>query len=89
MPSPRAKPHVDAFSLDLDYLPKLPKHKRVPIGCIGAGFIMADCRLVAYRQAGFNPVASACSIVAIWASRGHQTGRTRWRRSPPAATLGR
>ncbi|RYE19071.1 MAG: Gfo/Idh/MocA family oxidoreductase, partial [Sphingobacteriales bacterium] len=27
------------------------------IGCIGAGFIMADCHLVAYRQAGFNPVA--------------------------------
>lgn len=45
------------FSLELDYLPKLPKHKRVPIGCIGAGFIMADCHLVAYRQVGFNPVA--------------------------------
>ena len=29
------------------------------IGCIGAGFIMADCHLVAYRQAGFNPVAIA------------------------------
>jgi predicted dehydrogenase len=27
------------------------------IGCIGSGFIMADCHLVAYRQAGFNPVA--------------------------------
>jgi predicted dehydrogenase len=29
----------------------------VPIGCIGAGFIMADCHLVAYRQAGFQPLA--------------------------------
>jgi predicted dehydrogenase len=29
------------------------------IGCVGAGFIMRDCHLVAYRQAGFNPVAIA------------------------------
>jgi len=42
---------------DLDYLPVLPRDKSVGIGCIGAGFIMADCHLVAYRQAGFNPVA--------------------------------
>lgn len=44
---------------DLNYLPQLPKNKSVGIGCIGAGFIMADCHLVAYRQAGFNPVAIA------------------------------
>ena len=43
--------------LDLDYLPTLPKNVNVGIGCIGAGFIMADCQLVAYRNAGFNPVA--------------------------------
>jgi predicted dehydrogenase len=43
----------------LDYLPKLPRDKSPGIGCIGAGFIMADCHLVAYRQAGFNPVAIA------------------------------
>src|SRR3954454_3397570 len=42
---------------ELDYLPRLPKHKDAPIGCIGSGFIMADCHLVAYRKAGFNPVA--------------------------------
>ena len=47
------------FSLDLDYLPTMPKNRAVGIGCIGAGFIMADCHLVAYRQAGFNPVAIA------------------------------
>ena len=29
------------------------------IGCIGAGFIMADCHLVAYREAGFRPLAIA------------------------------
>jgi predicted dehydrogenase len=46
-----------SISLDLDYLPKLPRDKRVPIGCIGAGFIMADCHLVSYVNAGFNPVA--------------------------------
>lgn len=45
--------------MDLDYLPRLPRNKSVGIGCIGAGFIMADCHLVAYRQAGFNPVAIA------------------------------
>jgi len=47
------------IDIDLDYLPRLPKQKDVPIGCIGAGFIMADCHLVAYRNAGFNPVAIA------------------------------
>ena len=43
----------------LDYLPRLPRRKDFRIGCIGAGFIMRDCHLVAYRQAGFNPVAIA------------------------------
>lgn len=46
-----------AFSLDLDFRAALPRKKDMAIGCIGAGFIMADCHLVAYRQAGFNPVA--------------------------------
>ncbi len=43
----------------LDYLPRLPRRRDFRIGCIGAGFIMRDCHLVAYRQAGFNPVAIA------------------------------
>jgi predicted dehydrogenase len=43
----------------LNYLPRLPRRKDFPIGCIGAGFIMRDCHLLAYRQAGFNPVAIA------------------------------
>ena len=47
------------ISFDLDYLPHLPQDRSVGIGCIGAGFIMADCHLVAYRQAGLNPVAIA------------------------------
>jgi predicted dehydrogenase len=47
------------MTIHLDYLPRLPQDKSPPIGCIGSGFIMADCHLVAYRQAGFNPVAIA------------------------------
>jgi predicted dehydrogenase len=44
-------------SAKVDYLPEMPKDRRVGIGCIGSGFIMADCHLVAYRSARFNPVA--------------------------------
>jgi predicted dehydrogenase len=47
------------MNLSLDYLPQLPRRKDWRIGCIGAGFIMRDCHLVAYRQAGFNSVAIA------------------------------
>src|SRR5689334_14331101 len=47
------------MDLSLDYLPRSPRRKDFRIGCIGAGFIMRDCHLVAYRQAGFNPVAIA------------------------------
>jgi hypothetical protein len=46
-------------SLGLEYLPPLPADRSPGIGCIGAGFIMADCHLVAYRNAGLNPVAIA------------------------------
>ena len=52
-----------SVSLDLDYLPKLPRNKSVGIGCVGAGFIMADCHLVAYRDAGLNPVAIASQTI--------------------------
>jgi predicted dehydrogenase len=45
--------------LTLDYQPRLPKRRDWRIGCAGAGFIMRDCHLVAYRNAGFNPVAIA------------------------------
>ena len=47
------------MSLTLNYLPRLPRRQDFRIGCIGAGFIMRDCHLVAYRQAGFQPVAIA------------------------------
>lgn len=44
---------------DIDFLidPIMPKRLNYNIGCIGAGFIMADCHLVAYKDAGFNPQA--------------------------------
>jgi hypothetical protein len=48
-----------SLDLSLNYLPRLPRRKDFGIGCIGAGFIMRDCHLVAYRQAGFQPVAIA------------------------------
>jgi predicted dehydrogenase len=47
------------MDLSLDHLPRLPRRKDFRIGCLGAGFIIRDCHLVAYRQAGFNPVAIA------------------------------
>ncbi len=48
-----------SLDIQLDYLPRLPQNLKMEIGCIGSGFIMADCHLVAYRKAGFNPVAIA------------------------------
>ena len=43
--------------LSIEYLPQFPRDRSVGIGCIGAGFIMADCHLLAYQKAGFRPVA--------------------------------
>ena len=45
--------------MNLNIHPTLPKRKDWLIGCIGSGFIMRDCHLVAYRKVGFNPVAIA------------------------------
>src|SRR3954469_25263056 len=59
---------MNAEDIQLDYLPRMPQNKSMTIGCIGAGFIMADCHLVAYRNAGFNPVAIA--------SRNHEHAKT-------------
>lgn len=39
--------------------PKLPQNRDYKIGCIGAGFIMRDCHLLAYNNAGFKPYAIA------------------------------
>ena len=45
--------------MNLDIHSPLPERKDWRIGCIGSGFIMNDCHLVAYDKAGFNPVAIA------------------------------
>ncbi len=42
-----------------DHPPRMPKRLDWRIGCVGAGFVLSDCHLVAYRAAGFNPVAIA------------------------------
>jgi predicted dehydrogenase len=47
------------MNLSINHRPRLPRRKDFRIGCLGAGFIVRDCHLVAYRQAGFNPVAVA------------------------------
>lgn len=45
--------------IDLDIHPRLPegKGRERGIGCVGAGFVMRDCHLVAYRRWGLNPAA--------------------------------
>ena len=48
---------MKVMDLDLKINPVLPKKLDYKIGCIGAGFIMRDCHLVAYRNVGFNPWA--------------------------------
>lgn len=50
---------MDIEDLDLKIDPVLPRRKDFRIGCIGSGFIMNDCHLVSYRNAGFNPYAIA------------------------------
>jgi predicted dehydrogenase len=45
--------------MDLRTQPELPKRRNFRIGCLGAGFIVSDCHLPAYRKARFNPVAVA------------------------------
>lgn len=45
--------------MDLNIHPPLPRRKDFRIGVLGSGFIVNDCHLVAYRKAGFNPVAIA------------------------------
>src|SRR5882672_2747070 len=45
--------------MDLKIHPPMPRRKSFRIGIIGSGFIVNDCHLVAYRKAGFNPVAIA------------------------------
>src|SRR5882762_6919661 len=45
--------------MELNIHSPLPSRKDFRIGIFGSGFIVNDCHLVAYRKAGFNPVAIA------------------------------
>lgn len=45
--------------MDLRIHAELPKRRDWRIGVLGSGFIVRECHLVAYRLAGFNPVAIA------------------------------
>src|SRR4029079_2896284 len=45
--------------MDLEIQPPAPERKYFRIGILGSGFIVNDCHLVAYRKAGFNPIAIA------------------------------
>jgi predicted dehydrogenase len=47
------------IDLDLDHRPHRPSKSDYGIGAIGAGFIMRDCHLLAYQNAGFRRVAIA------------------------------
>ena len=70
----------DALGLEPD---PLIRERSIPIGCVGAGFIMADVQLAAYAQAGFLVVAiasrtpsRAAAVAARWSiPRVHDTPR--------------
>jgi predicted dehydrogenase len=47
------------IDLNMNIEPRMPARLDHGIGCIGAGFIMRDVHLVAYKGAGFRPVALA------------------------------
>ena len=58
-------PRLRSYSriMDLNIHPRLPSKRDYRIGCIGSGFIMSDCHLVAYRKAGFNVAGIASRTV--------------------------
>src|SRR2546428_12055566 len=60
--------------MDLNIHPPLPQRKNFRIGILGSGFIVNDCHLVAYRKAGFNPVAIASRTRANAESTAHRHG---------------
>jgi predicted dehydrogenase len=59
---------------DLNTGPNLPEKIDYRIGCIGAGFIMRDIHLPAYREAGFNIVALASRTPANARAAAEQNG---------------
>src|ERR1039458_9297845 len=64
------------IDLNLEHLPVFPRRKDYRIGAIGAGFIMRDIHLVAYKNAGFNVVAISARDI------GRARSTAEWRRTP-------
>lgn len=50
----RSRNHAMELNLEIDHLPRPPLRSDFGIGAVGAGFIMRDIQLVAYRNAGFS-----------------------------------
>ncbi len=48
----------------LGHLPTMPARRDLGIGVVGAGFIVRDCHLVAYRDAGFKVVGLTSRTMA-------------------------
>ena len=45
------------IAIPFEYLPRFPEYRtRLGVGLVGAGFIVRDCHLVAYAEAGFRTV---------------------------------
>lgn len=67
----------ESLVADLAHVPVLPEKRSTPIGVIGAGFIVADIQLVAYRDAGFNvqAIASRSPARAEAAASAHRIAR--------------
>jgi predicted dehydrogenase len=55
---------MPALDLDLDHRPHRPLKSDYGIGVVGAGFIVRDCHLLAYQNAGFRRVAIASRTCA-------------------------
>ncbi len=69
----------------LGFEPDAPiRHRDVPIGAIGAGFIMADVQLAAYAEAGFPVVAIASRTPARAAEVARQWNIPRTHDTPQA-----
>jgi predicted dehydrogenase len=62
------------IDFDLNTGPNLPPKTDYAIGCIGAGFIMRDIHLPAYREAGFNVLAIASRTTANARAAAEQNG---------------
>lgn len=72
-PAPLGPFRDGALGVALGIAPEMPADRTRGIGCVGAGFIMEDCHLAAYREAGFRPVS-------IWSRSGERAQRAaaRW-----------